>query len=429
MKKLSYLIVIVLISSLVLTGCSLLSNVGQVPTTEQSGITYLTKHMEREPFESTLYAGQEFEVGTVSVWDDGEYLHVIYNTTGDWVLTETHLAVATALDGIPQTKKGNPIPGRFPYQCCYDGSEWVFLIKDDGAPGAICCADGDTNATLTEVEYIIPLSEIGEVEDYCRELLFIAAHAVVQKRIGDEIIQEETAWGDKGLDFPGKNWATYFNYTIQCEYEEEWPKGGTTTVAFEDLPLDPIEGNDWDYNDWVADIDTVGIFYGTLENNVLTSIEFTIRPQAKIAGFWHVMHLADNTFGANGTYELYRDGISAGSGNYDDGTGINVVLVPDTRDYPDKVVLTIVFDDPGADFSFPEWDESLYHGENLFFDPYIFVSNTSEEIHTGDVRMLTVPVDWQWPTPDKNAIWNVYSGVTAGAPPTFSPDWWLTPAP
>jgi len=42
MKKLYYLIVIVLISSLVLTGC-LLSNVGQVPATEQSGISYLTK--------------------------------------------------------------------------------------------------------------------------------------------------------------------------------------------------------------------------------------------------------------------------------------------------------------------------------------------------------------------------------------------------
>ena len=43
MKKLYYLIVLVLILGLVLTGCTLLSNVGQVPTTEQSGITYLTK--------------------------------------------------------------------------------------------------------------------------------------------------------------------------------------------------------------------------------------------------------------------------------------------------------------------------------------------------------------------------------------------------
>jgi len=43
MKKLSYLIVLIVILGLVLTGC-LLSNVGQVPTTEQSGITYLTKN-------------------------------------------------------------------------------------------------------------------------------------------------------------------------------------------------------------------------------------------------------------------------------------------------------------------------------------------------------------------------------------------------
>ena len=43
MKKYSYLIIIVLISSLVLTGC-LLSNISQVPATDQSGITYLTKN-------------------------------------------------------------------------------------------------------------------------------------------------------------------------------------------------------------------------------------------------------------------------------------------------------------------------------------------------------------------------------------------------
>ena len=43
MKKLSYLIVLALILGLVLTGCSLLSNIGQAPANEQSGITNLTK--------------------------------------------------------------------------------------------------------------------------------------------------------------------------------------------------------------------------------------------------------------------------------------------------------------------------------------------------------------------------------------------------
>ena len=43
MKKSIYLIVVALILGLVLTGCSLLSNISQVPAIEQSGITYLTK--------------------------------------------------------------------------------------------------------------------------------------------------------------------------------------------------------------------------------------------------------------------------------------------------------------------------------------------------------------------------------------------------
>jgi hypothetical protein len=43
MKKYYFLIIVALILGLVLTGCSLLSNISQVPATEQSGINYLTK--------------------------------------------------------------------------------------------------------------------------------------------------------------------------------------------------------------------------------------------------------------------------------------------------------------------------------------------------------------------------------------------------
>ena len=44
MKKYYFLIIVALILGLVLTGCSLLSNISQVPATNQSGITYLTKN-------------------------------------------------------------------------------------------------------------------------------------------------------------------------------------------------------------------------------------------------------------------------------------------------------------------------------------------------------------------------------------------------
>lgn len=146
MKKLSYLIIIVVILGLVLTGCSLLSNVGQVPDTdkkpEEEGLS--------TEFElGDLIAGQNTKVGTVVVWNDAYNLYVKYVITEpDWCLTETHLHVATALEYIPQTKKGNPIPGQFEYKGKHD--------------------------CITEYTYEIELDW-----DPCTEL-FIAAHAVVK---------------------------------------------------------------------------------------------------------------------------------------------------------------------------------------------------------------------------------------------------------
>ena len=194
MKKLSYLIVLALILGLVLTGC-LLSNVGQVPTSEQSGISYIVKNGVVPPADASttdLLAGQTILVGTVYVWNDGTNLYVQYETTGDWVMTETHLAVATTPDSIPQNKNDNPIPGHFPYN-----------HEDLGC--------------ITSDPYTIPLSEIGAGGVECEELLYIAAHALVQKKIGTDdfgvpIFQTETAWAD-GVPFADRgNWATYFIY-------------------------------------------------------------------------------------------------------------------------------------------------------------------------------------------------------------------------
>lgn len=226
MKKLYYLIVLALILGLVLTGCTLLSNIGQAPATERKpniGGTFPV---------GTLVAGKNTPVGTVDVWNDFTNLYVKYVITDlDWCLTETHLAVATASDDIPQTKKENPIPGQFPYQCCYDETEgeWLFVTKPEDLD-AECSAEWSTETCLTAITYTIPLSEIDEgVEP--EELLFIAAHASLLNMdniVGYEldpdtgelitplvpIYQEETAWAD-GSEFEGKNWATYFECTVQ----------------------------------------------------------------------------------------------------------------------------------------------------------------------------------------------------------------------
>jgi len=145
MKKLSYLIVLILILGLALTGCTLLSNISQVPTTEK-------KPNEGGPFPPcTLVAGKNIDVGTMIVWNDADNLYVKYFITDpEWCLIETHLHVFLDDDDytdVPQ-KNGNPIPGKFDYKEEHD-----------------CVAD---------YTYTIPLEWGPETE------LFIAAHAVVK---------------------------------------------------------------------------------------------------------------------------------------------------------------------------------------------------------------------------------------------------------
>lgn len=102
-------------------------------------------HTEEDPFVVELIAGQTMDVGQVKVWNDDDTLYVKYETAG-WCLTETHLHLATSLDGIPQTKKGNPIPGQFDYST-------------------------EHSPCVTEYTYEIPLAWDPDTE------LFIAAHA------------------------------------------------------------------------------------------------------------------------------------------------------------------------------------------------------------------------------------------------------------
>ena len=65
-----------------------------------------------------LFAGKTTDVGDVYVWNDATNLYVELNLTGGWCMTESHVAAASTLAGIPQVN-GNPPPGQFPYKDTY----------------------------------------------------------------------------------------------------------------------------------------------------------------------------------------------------------------------------------------------------------------------------------------------------------------------
>jgi len=101
MKKLSYLIVLALILGLVLTGCSLLSNISQVPATSQTKVKptgNLAGAAKMPLWDSTGEAGVGYTcAGGALKINDGPYGFVILNTDASGkLIVEFALKNATA---------------------------------------------------------------------------------------------------------------------------------------------------------------------------------------------------------------------------------------------------------------------------------------------------------------------------------------------
>jgi hypothetical protein len=76
------------------------------------------------------------DVGSVTVTNlnNGSW-EVTYQTTGDWVILQTHFEAGCALADFPQ-KKGNAVPGQFDYDTVHDNADQIqtltFTVTDPG---------------------------------------------------------------------------------------------------------------------------------------------------------------------------------------------------------------------------------------------------------------------------------------------------------
>lgn len=167
-----------------------------------AGLTTQTQAACGTATQTVLLAGQSIPAGLVEVENDEQFLYVNYLSDGDWLITETHLAVATQPEDLPQTKKGNAIPGRFAYKTTHPSG-------------------------VSEVTHILDLSAWPTGSQ-----LYIAAHSVVVSNVGSE-----TAWGE-GLGFPGADWSMYFSYTVQpCSPPPVYPG----VIEFDQPDIDVLE--------------------------------------------------------------------------------------------------------------------------------------------------------------------------------------------
>lgn len=189
---------------------------------------------------TTLYAGQTIDAGNVctSIENGGDFassfLLVTYTTMDGWELTEAHAWAGLALADMPQTRKGAPKIGNFPYN------------------------SGDVSGQ-TSLTFRIPLSSLASSEaELCDETAYVAAHAALRKDLGGGSYQTETGWGDGPTFVSRGTWATYFSITLKCgdggppppvDSETAFAYGGDLATCFIGADFDG-DGSDDGFKRW-----------------------------------------------------------------------------------------------------------------------------------------------------------------------------------
>jgi len=197
-----------------------------------------------DPISINIMAGQFTNAGKVLIENDATNLYVTYTAFQDWYFSELHLYVGPYAN-VPLAN-GNPIPGQFPYKKSF-------------------------NPLVQSYTFIIPLSAIVLDANKC---LFIAAHSSMKNIVNGTVIRTETGWaGD--IKFPGKNWATYFNYCLRtCDTPPPPPVTTCDTAymfgnnTFNSLQLSEKWGWVTSYSNVTNGTYTYNLYAGAGQNNI-----------------------------------------------------------------------------------------------------------------------------------------------------------------
>lgn len=186
-----------------------------------------------------VIAGQNYNIGTTTVWNDNSNIYIKFELIGGWVALQSHLQIS---DQIPT---GNQNPGQFPYKRTY-------------------------NPPVTEDEYAISYVNEGF---QIGQKVYILLHLSVKK--GN---QQETAWagGDPPSDMcvtisntgslwyirkPGKYTTSAFEVTVNSSYP--------VVLTFSNFDhLQPQGG---------IGVESINVFYA-ISNDLPSSLEWIAAP-------------------------------------------------------------------------------------------------------------------------------------------------------
>jgi hypothetical protein len=289
MKKLSYLIVLALTLGLVLTGCSLLSNISQVPATDQSGITYLTKsESDVECLAAPAVAGLLLEAAGVdnrygTGRDGGNFIKDVANHMGleaefDEVSKCDIIAYECAVAAYLNDPNNNDLNNGENYPAGVT-SQYAGVL-DPEASEAVFADNGDGTGTLT-----ITLKDLcGNPMEYTQRYFRANPDSIGNENyyyIGGSIISYATKASSQG------GGVYTFTVTKPCGWDDFWDIGiayGTTTdriVIEEGLNIEiaftPFLEGEWEIDFLIS--------VGTWEHSMFI-----------------ISHETDGTLGGNGGY-------------------------------------------------------------------------------------------------------------------------------
>ena len=200
-----------------------------------------------DPTAVELVASRGGVFGSVTVSNDEGELTVVYRTSGDWELVETHLAVTSSVEDVPTTASGLPAIGKFPERALHDAGTTAHAVT---LPLAELDADeGEDLIVAAHADVIVSGEPVGSSEDLLgaarddRTALDDETSALDDDPAdpGDDLL--EGAWGD-GTPFVERgrgNTGTYFVHAVQgCTSVAQTvgPEGGTVEAG----GADPGEG-------------------------------------------------------------------------------------------------------------------------------------------------------------------------------------------
>ncbi|WP_259517645.1 hypothetical protein [Halanaeroarchaeum sp. HSR-CO] len=370
------------------------------------------------------------------------------------VLKTAALVSGMGLIGVPTVGATGGAPCFKDFSCDEDATYVKFeFVEEDGD----CYFEEETDTGLIEItnweskegEDCEPISVEWETADP----YFVSKVMAFGGMDCDEVVDPGYSYdAEGGLENGGGNTAAISN--LQFCVKEPQDILGTINLSYEDLPK---SDSDWDVNDWVVDLlgEYEAVGFDENDDPLVTEFTFDIVPQARGAGDdheWHMLFPGD-VLCRDGSYELVVkdeggstiEGKSA-SGSFSGGSDLDVTVFPNTEEVfadlenaevpgqfdgctkPNEwATLTVDFDEPCAIEIPDEVSELGFHGDGLFFDPWLENLAKPVEVHKGDIRLVVVPDDWYWPL-GAVKIWDAYDGVSEGGdgyPSYDESDWYL----